>query len=201
MRLSESYLGNTDNGNRFFTYACISLLLVALYFFGHGLYIHAKAGVAQILIADAWEKQQIHGGRQRPWAWADTWPIAKLNFPKLNKQRYVLAGGTEAIMAFGPAHLSQTAFPGQRGNSVISGHRDTHFSLLKDLEVGDLVEVTTQYGDRLFQVDTIRIAHQSQLELLQPSIGRQITLVTCYPFDAVHPGTEHRYVVTASSVS
>ena len=173
------------------------LLLFGFWQFGQGFYIQAKAQVAQLLVAKAWRESLRTGQPTAPWHWADTWPVAKLNFPELNEYSYVLAGSTDAIIAFGPGHLVQSAFPGQSGNSVIVGHRDTHFALLQDLQKDQLIEVETQYGTTLYKVQSMRIAHESQVELLEATADTSLTLVTCYPFDSVSAGTEHRYIVTA----
>lgn len=176
-------------------------LLLAGYQFGAGAYIVAKAEIAQLLIAKAWERQ-LHSeqGSVKPWKWADTWPIAKLNFPRLNQQLFVLAGATDAVIAFGPGHMLESAMPGQQGNSVIVGHRDTHFKLLKHIKQNDLVEVQTQTGHVLYQVKALRIMDFKDMNIVTNPKADRLTLVTCYPFDALQAGTPMRYVVTADKV-
>lgn len=177
------------------------VLLVMLSFgvwqFGQGAYIQVKAQLAQILIEKAWLRSLQTEQPVAPWGWADTWPIAKLNFPEFDEQLYVLAGSTDAIIAFGPGHLVQSAFPGQPGNSVLIGHRDTHFNLLKDVKKGQLIEVETEHGATLYKIENIRIAHESQVDLVEKTTESTLTLITCYPFDAVQAGTEHRLIVSA----
>lgn len=178
----------------------IACLIMAGWQFGQGTYIHMKAQLAQLLIEKAWEKSLRTEQPVPPWGWADTWPIARLNFPELNEQLYVLAGSTDAIIAFGPGHLVQSAFPGQPGNSVLIGHRDTHFYLLKHMKTGELIEVETEYGPTLYEVTSRRIAHKRQVDLIEPVSETTLTLITCYPFDAVSAGTEHRFILTAVKV-
>lgn len=178
----------------------VLLLALAGWQFGQGLYIQAKAYIAQILIEKAWERSLQMQQPVPPWSWADTWPIAKLNFPVLNKQLFVLAGSTDAIIAFGPGHLVQSAFPGQPGNSVLIGHRDTHFNLLQYLKKGELIEVETEHGSSLYEVTSRRIAHESQVDLVESMEEPTLTLITCYPFDAVQAGTEHRLILHAVKV-
>lgn len=178
----------------------ILLLALAGWQFGQGLYIQAKAYAAQLLIEKAWDKSLKTQQPEPPWSWADTWPIAKLNFPELDKRLFVLAGSTDAIIAFGPGHLVQSAFPGQPGNSVLLGHRDTHFKFLKHVQKGQLIEVETEHGATLYQVDSMRIAHKSQVDLIETVSEPTLTLITCYPFDAVRAGTEHRLIVNAVRV-
>jgi len=101
-------------------------------------------------------------------------------------------------MAFGPGHLSNTALPGAPGNSVITAHRDAHFSFLQELAVGDWLWIETpegaQYRYRVIDTD---IVDKTNTEALQEADARMLTLVTCYPFDAVVPGGPLRYVVQA----
>ena len=187
-----------NNKARWFRKLLILVMLsVAGWQFGHGAWIQVKAHMAQILIEKAWQRSLQTEQPVLPWGWADTWPIAKLNFPEFEQQLFVLAGSTEAIMAFGPGHLVQSAFPGQPGNSVLIGHKDTHFKILKDIKKGQLLEVETQHGATLYKIENIRIAHESQVDLIEKSSDPKLTLITRYPFDAVEAGTKHRLIVTA----
>lgn len=191
----------TYENNNLWKHTFIAILvIIGAVMFGKGLYIHAKANVAQLLIAKAWESQLKHGQRTRPWYWADTWPIAVMTFPAHQQKLYVLAGATDAVIAFGPGHMSHTAFPGQMGNSVLIGHRDTHFNFLQHVEKGDLIEIDAMHGSKLYKVENMRIAHESQIELMDNSWRNELTLVTCYPFDGVTTDTEYRYVVTATKI-
>lgn len=178
-------------------------LLLGVYHFSGGIYIYAKAELAQYLIADAWHKNLKSDKPHKPWPWADTHPISELIIK--DKSWYVLAGASGRNLAFAPSHLSSTPEPGEKGNSVIVGHRDTQFNSLKRLQKGDIIEVKTTHKRQQFKVTMLRIALHSQLEYVlnnnnndsfdvdQPSI----TLVTCYPFDSVVPNPTHRYIVRA----
>lgn len=181
-------------------YFVVTCLAVAIWLFGNSVYIHAKAEVAQLLIAKSWQKTMDSGESAAPWPWADTWPIAEIHFMKQNKRYFVLAGATESIIAFGPGHLIQSAFPGQNGNAVIIGHRDTHFASLEQVQLDDMLEVNTQHGRSLFKVTQIRVAHESQMEMINDSYGAQLTLITCYPFREVSPDTPYRLVVKAEAL-
>jgi sortase A len=174
------------------------LLLAAAVSFGHGAWIYAKASLAQILLRRAWSRT-VHSGRPAPpWPWADTWPIARLRAPGLSGDVIVLAGSSGRTLAFGPGHIDGTASPGEPGNCVLSAHRDTQFAFLKSLIVGDLLELETADGHRhSYRVYDRRIAHEKQLDLLESTADPTLTLVTCYPFDAIRPGGPLRYVVRA----
>ena len=109
----------------------------------------------------------------------------------------VLAGGSGRTLAFGPGHLSASSLPGQRGNSVIAGHRDTHFSFLKRLALGELVHVETTDGrEHSYKVVDIDVVDSRRVSIVLDTDDSMLSLVTCYPFNAVEPGGPMRYVVT-----
>lgn len=177
---------------------CVSLLVAAALLFGQGAWIYAKASVAQVLLQRAW-RLTVRGGKTvAPWPRADTWPIARLRAPRLREDVIVLAGASGRSLAFGPGHLDGSARPGEPGNCVISAHRDTQFAFLRRLEIGDVVEMETPEGGRhRYRVFERRVAHKRQVGFLENTPDPTLTLVTCYPFDAVAPGGPLRYVVRA----
>jgi sortase A len=165
-------------------------------------WIHAKAIVAQKLIAHAWAQSQEGGLPRRPWPSADTRPIARLTVPARAVDVYVLEGASGRSLAFGPGHISGTAMPGSWGNAVIVAHRDTHFAFLRDLTLGEeiVVESAPSTVSR-YRVREVTIVDKGETRLLDPADTAQLTLITCYPFDAVQPGTSLRYVVIAERVA
>jgi len=166
------------------------------------LYIPAKAVLAQQLLARAWMRAQAGEASAKPWPWADTKPVARLRVPARHVDLIVLAGASGRTLAFGPALASGSALPGAAGTSVIAGHRDTSFRFLRELRIGDAMELESVTGVReAFVVTHTEIADsRNSLLRLEPS-GRALVLVTCYPFDAVVPGGPLRYVITAESAS
>jgi len=66
-------------------------------------------------------------------------PVAHLVIPRLKLDEIVLEGVDDNALNAGPGHLPGSAFPGERGNSVISAHRDRHFAVLGDIRIGDTV--------------------------------------------------------------
>ena len=161
-------------------------------------WIHAKACFAQHLIASAWESARDGGPARRPWPWADMRPIARLAVRSRNVELYVLDSATPRALAFGPAHVGGTASPGMPGNSVLVAHRDTHFAFLRHLEPGEWIEVETLHGRiTRYRVRETTIVDQSDARVLEAGDPARLTLITCYPFDAVQPGTRQRYVVVA----
>lgn len=176
-------------------------LAIAAWHAGHAAWIEAKAQLAQLMIRRAWRQESAGAGDTRPWPWADTHPVARLLVPARGVDTFVLAGASGRTLAFGPGHLDGTPTPGARGNAVISGHRDTHFAFLQRLERGDLVWVERRDGRRRrFVVAGTRIVDQRDVGVVADVGDTRLTLVTCYPFDAVRAGGPLRYVVTALAV-
>jgi len=176
----------------------LALLLVGATQFGHGAWIQAKAWLAQGLIAQAWSRTLMGEHQAKPWPWADTWPVARLSVPALGIERYVLAGADGSALAFGPGHVSGTPIPGEAGNSVIGGHRDTHLAFLRLLRPGDLLEVERADGTRVaYRIELASVLHKGDVWVAKQEGPDRLTLVTCYPFDALRAGGPQRYVVFA----
>ena len=164
---------------------------------GAGL-IHAKAWLAQGLLEASWAATLAGAEKVKPWPWADTWPLARLQAPGIGVERIVLAGASGQTLAFGPGHMDGTALPGAPGHSILSGHRDTHFRFLKDLAPGDALRVQGPDGAwRAYRVSATEVIDARHARLLPDDGTPRLTLVTCYPFDAIAPGGPLRYVVSA----
>jgi sortase A len=185
-------------GRRFLLGVALVLLGVAGWSGARALWIEAKARLAQVLVRRAWSAVLAGGGEVRPWPWADTFPVARLSVPVHGVDLFVLAGASGRTLAFGPGHVTGTALPGEPGNSVISGHRDTHFAFLRQLVPGDRLTVERRDGKlRTYTVTGARVVDQGRGELMSETWDTRLTLVTCYPFHAIRPGGPQRYVVTA----
>ena len=174
------------------------LLCLGFWQLGEGAYIPAKAWLAQELMQRAWSRGTSGIEHPVPWPWADTWPVARLVAKSGNVDLIVLAGGSGRTLAFGPGHLSASSLPGEIGNTVIAGHRDTHFSFLRDVEVGELLVIETVSGEKhLYEIFDIEVVDSRRGSLILDTDTSILSLVTCYPFEAIDPGGPMRYVVTA----
>jgi sortase A len=176
------------------------LLIVGLLLFGQGIYIHAKALVAQVLLRQAFAQTILTGHDVKPWSWADTWPIARIDIKRLNAETIVLAGSSGQALAFGPGHVELTPDAGERGVAVYSAHRDTHFRFLKDVIVGDEIDVTRRDGQTFrYRVDGSSVVRFDASGIDPFSNGYELVLSTCWPFDAVTSGPD-RYVLHATMI-
>ena len=190
----------------------VGLFLIGATLLGKGLYMQAKAHFAQYLIEQAWTKTLADGQSHKPWSWADTYPVAKLSIyreqaansdieAELNDSLYVLAGASGRNLAFGPSLVLSSAPAGQKGNTVIAGHRDTHFAILNGMAVGRRLSLQTLKGNHIiYEVVATQVVHETETQFMAPSDDNRLTLITCYPFDALQGGAELRFVVQAIPV-
>ena len=174
---------------------CLSLSLALISGFS-GTYIYAKAELAQYLIAKAWQKTLADGMPHTPWPWADTWPVIFLTHEATNTHLYVLEGADGSSLAFGPGRFSGSGENNGLGE-LISAHRDTHFSFLKEANLNETIRLQSMQGYwQNYQLTSLQVVDSRHQPLILPSID-QLLLITCYPFDAILPGGPMRYIVQA----
>jgi len=176
------------------------LALFGLILFGQGAYIHAKAWLAQLLLERAFAQAITTGHPVKPWAWADTWPVARIEVTRLDAHAIVLAWSSGQALAFGPGHVELTPDAGERGTAVYSAHRDTHFRFLKDVVIGDEIEVTRADGKSFrYRADETSVVRFDKSGIDPLADGYQLVLSTCWPFDALTSGPD-RYLVHATLI-
>jgi sortase A len=84
---------------------------------------------------------------------------------------------------------------------VIAGHRDTHFSRLDHLGVGQVVTVQRpDGGEHEYRVVDWAVVDESDTAVMAETGRPTLLLATCYPLDAIEPGGRLRYVVWAELV-
>lgn len=185
-----------DAGARAALVLVAALTLSAVALAGDAARIAIKASAAQWLMRGAFgdAAQTV----RKPWPWADFRPIARLSVPRLDIAQFVLDGAHGEALAFGPGWVPGSSRPGQPGNIALAGHRDTHFSFLADLRDGDRMALRLPGGrDRHYRVTRRYIADQHDVAAIDPGHDDRLTLITCYPFDAVTPGGPQRFIVEA----
>ncbi len=176
-------------------YLLFVLLILGMWQFGSGAWILLKAELAQHLIARAWQQTLVRQAPVKPWPWADTWPVARLQW-RDEIDLYVLDGASAAALPFGPGL--------QRHGSLLlaAGHRDTHFAFLRRVNRGDRLTLTDMHGEKtVFQVRLRQVVDSRQASLRAAGAAPTLMLVTCYPFEALRAGGPLRFVVTATPQS
>jgi len=125
--------------------------------------------------------------------------VGRIEIPSAGISAMILEGTTSRALRRGVGHVTSTAFPGERGNVALAGHRDTYFDQLGAVTRGDLIRIRTPDGDFAYQVDSVLIVRPDRSDLLGPSDGPRLTLVTCYPFHWIGPAPK-RFIVMARGV-
>jgi sortase A len=176
------------------------VFVLGLVLFGQGVTIHAKALLAQVLLQRAFAETVATGHTIKPWSWADTWPVARIEIKRLHASAIVLAGSSGQALAFGPGQVELTPDAGEPGVAVYSAHRDTHFRFLKDVAIGDEIAITRSDGKVFrFRADSSSVVRFDAAGIDPLSSGTELVLSTCWPFDAVTPGPT-RYLLHATLI-
>jgi sortase A len=125
--------------------------------------------------------------------------IAALSIPRVDLSAVVLHGSDNRTLRRGPGHVENTALPGEPGNAVIAGHRDSFFRPLRNVRLGDDIFVETRKGRFHYQVTSLRVVNAHDVSVLEPTDDAMLTLITCYPFWVLGQAPD-RFIVRATRV-
>lgn len=123
-------------------------------------------------------------------------PLAVLRIPKIRVEVAVLPGTDDRTLDRGVGHIEETAVPGTDGNSGLAGHRDSFFRGLKDIAIGDEIELDTLDRTEVYRIERTWVVEPEDVSVLDPTPVRSLTLVTCYPFYFVGSAPQ-RFIVRA----
>ena len=163
------------------------------------LYFYTKGYLAQVLLDNAWRRTVQPRSPQLAWPWAETHPVGKIYFPKMDEFFTILDGTTTEALAFGPGLVEGTSYPGEAGNICIAGHRDSFFNSIQNLDIGDIIRIDYVDSQQLFQIENTRVVRPEDTRWLAPSDSTLLTLITCYPFNYIGDAPD-RYIVRAGLV-
>jgi LPXTG-site transpeptidase (sortase) family protein len=107
-------------------------------------------------------------------------PVARLVIPRLELDEIVVEGVGETELYAGPGHMTGSVLPGERGNSVVSAHRDRHFRSLGGVVVGDTIHTESDAGDVAWAVTRVRVV-DADAPVLRAARTPVLTLTTCWP--------------------
>lgn len=125
--------------------------------------------------------------------------VGRLEIPRLGVSLVILEGAGSKTLRVGLGHVPGTPLPGQPGNVVIAGHRDTFFRPLRNIKIGDEVSVDTTAHTYYYQVSSFEIVDPHNVNALRFHNKNEVTLITCYPFSYVGPAPK-RFIVHAEPV-
>jgi len=126
--------------------------------------------------------------------------VGRLAIPRLHVRAMVREGDSDHTLRIALGHIPGTAYPGQIGNVGIAGHRDSLFHGLKDVAADDEITFETPRASYVYRVESTQIVKPDHTEVLKPGPTRELTLVTCFPFEYVGSAPD-RFIVKARLIS
>ncbi|URT71873.1 class D sortase [Cytobacillus firmus] len=126
--------------------------------------------------------------------------IGILKIPRLKAELPIIEGTDEDELEKGVGHYSTTVFPGQHDQILLSGHRDTVFRSLGELEIGDIFLVSMPYGEFTYEITDSKIVDADDTTVIRSTAPNEIlTVSTCYPFSYVG-NAPSRYILNANRI-
>ena len=176
------------------SHAARVLLAAGLVALGYAAYVVTDAKAYQAIEQNRFEHAR-HSAVAAP-ALVDGGSIGEIQIPRLGLTAIVVQGDSDAILQRAVGHLADTALPGESGNVVLAGHRDTFFRPLKRVHAGDAITLKTRNGDFQYVVESTAVVRPGDVQVLEPTGGRTLTLITCYPFSYLGRAPD-RFIVRA----
>lgn len=126
--------------------------------------------------------------------------VGRVTIARLGIHTTVREGASARILSIAAGHIPGTSYPGEAGNVGIAAHRDTLFRALRHVRIADRIELETGGRIYVYQVDNVQIVEPTRTDVLEARGVPELTLVTCYPFDALGAAPK-RFIVKARLVS
>ena len=178
-------------------FICLS---IGVWQLGSAAWIYSKAYLARFLINDAWQVTLANNSINKPWSWADTWPVAEITVPAIGLNEIVLSGDSGEALAFGPGLSNAGASFESAGVKLISAHRDTHFRKLEYIAARDEIYIATPAGRKAYRVTGMKIVDSRLYSVDRLAVHYDLVLATCYPFNAMMAGGHERFIVEAEEI-
>ncbi|CAG9621389.1 class D sortase [Sutcliffiella rhizosphaerae] len=127
--------------------------------------------------------------------------VGLLKIPRLEAELPIVEGTDPAELEKGVGHYKGSSFPGELGQIVFSGHRDTVFLRLGELEIGDKFYVFMPYGEYMYEIYDSKIVDEDDRTVITLQKEQEdLILTTCYPFTLTGAAPE-RYILYAKPVN
>src|SRR5262245_48418036 len=120
-----------------------------------------------------------------------------LRIDSLHFEAPIFEGTDDSTLNRGVGRIEGTAALGGVGNVGLAAHRDGFFRVLKDIAVGDRLELVTLDATYVYTVDRISLVNPDQVSVLEDRGVPSMTLVTCYPFYFVGDAPQ-RFIVQST---
>jgi len=175
---------------------CSSLFALGILALAYAGFLFADAHLYQAVQI---QKLEQASSPARPPTLVEGGVLGEISVPRLQLDAIVVQGNSPDDLKHAVGHLSNSALPGEHVYVVLAAHRDTFFRPLRDIRVGDEITFKTQERSFAYVVESMEVVAPSDVSVLQPSAGHDLTLLTCFPFHYVGPAPK-RFVVFAREV-
>jgi sortase A len=157
---------------------------------------HASLKQAKELIADqpedAPKKREVNS---KPPKMGET--VGLLAIPKIKAELGIIEGTDPDDLEKGVGHYKGAYYPGDQGQIVLSGHRDTVFRKLGELEIGDSLKMEMPYGSYTYEIIDTKIVKSDDTSIITLQHNKEeLILTTCYPFSYIGNAPK-RYIIYA----
>jgi sortase A len=122
-----------------------------------------------------------------------------MQIPRIGLSAVIVQGDSQEILSRAVGHIPGTALPGQAGNIVIAGHRDSFFRSLRKIHEGDRIVLETPGASYGYKVESTSVVAPTDLSVVQNSHQPELTLITCYPFSWIGSAPD-RFIVRARPI-
>lgn len=120
-----------------------------------------------------------------------------LSIPKIKANLAIVEGTNPDDLEKGVGHYKGSYFPGDQGQIVLSGHRDTVFRKLGELKIGDPLLVKIASGNHQYKITRTKIVDSDDKSIITLQNSKEeLVLTTCYPFRYVGNAPK-RYIIYA----
>jgi sortase A len=106
-------------------------------------------------------------------------PLGLLSIPSLGLSVVVFEGTDAISLNRGVGRIQGTRI---QSNLGIAGHRDGFFRSLRNATKGDRITLETQGSTYAYEIRSLSIVSPEDVQVLDPTPGPTLTLVTCHPF-------------------
>ncbi len=172
---------------------------LGLTFAGVGLLLYVSSQYAlmyaeQRRLEHAWAEQNAGSASPQRGAHVTDDGLTRVLIPRIHLDAIVVEGTGHRQLLLGPGHMPDTPMPGDVGNSVITGHRDTFFRHIYELKRGDTIEVRRRGHLYTYQVTGKKVVKPEDLSVLTQGNDHRLTLITCYPTYYLGPAPDRLVV-------
>ena len=125
---------------------------------------------------------------------------AVIRVKRIEFEKDLYMGDDSAQLDAGIGQYIYSGLPGEGKPLLLAGHNGTQFYKLHEVEKGDLVEITTEYGTYTYRVTHMEIQNADDFDTNKLNEEKEyLIMYTCYPFHIIN--TPQRYFVYAEFVS